>query len=200
MRDSPFTDRQARAIAGRMGLRIFLISLGVLFIATLIAFASVRMFLAERNAWPADLPPLPNLLWLSTAVLAMSSVSMQWAVNGIRAGHQRRLRAGLLITALLGVGFLLVQSRCWLEWMVPVSQRWDESDEHRFALTSFYVLTGIHALHVIGGLIPMTVTARRAFDGRYSPDEHAAVQYVAAYWHFLGVVWIVLYLTMWLGR
>jgi cytochrome c oxidase subunit III len=200
MRVTPFHDHRSRFLAGRFGLRLFLVSLAMLFGASLVGFFVVRWQLGQRHLWPGDLPSLPWELALSTAILVLSSVSMQSALNSIRAGRADSLRHGLLLTFLLGSGFLLIQVRAWIMWLVPIAQRWDYSDEYRFALTSFFVLTGLHALHVVGGLIPMAVVTRNAFVGVYSREWHPGVQYVATYWHFLGVVWLVLLAAMLLGR
>ena len=70
-----------------------------------------------------------------------------------------------------------------------------QQSEQRFLLTAFYVLTGMHAVHVIGGLVPLVVITRRAFAGRDDP-QHAGVIYTAMYWHFLDAVWLVLFVTM----
>lgn len=198
-RDTPFTDHHSRFLAGRFGMKVFLLSLMMLFAATLVGFAVIRIQLEQRSVWPQDLPPLPHLVWVSTLVLVASSASVQWAVTGVRRGSDKQLRTGLLLTLALGVLFLIVQSVCWLTWLETVSLRWSESEEYRFALTSFYVLTGLHALHVIGGLIPMFVVTRRAIRGWYWPDYRSGVEFTATYWHFLGGVWIVLLVTMLVG-
>lgn len=186
-------------MAGILGLRLFLVSLAVLFGSGLTAFVFMRLHLQEQNVWPTDLPPLPKVLWASTAVLALSSATLQWALSGIRRGDVGRLQGGLIVTLLLGLMFLLLQARCWLVWLAEISQRWHESDEFRFALTSFYVLTGLHALHVIGGLVSLTIVARQAVDRAYSRDFHPGVQYATTYWHFLGAMWLILYASLLLG-
>lgn len=199
MRVTPFLDHHNRFLAGKFGMALFLVSLGVLFAANLVGFFVIRWQLGERELWPSDLPSLPSALWLSTLILILSSMTMQWSLNSVRAGRSEHLRSGLLLTLLLGIAFLLIQTRSWLTWMVPIAQRWHESDSFRFALTGFYILTGLHALHVLGGLVPMAVVARNAFRDVYSPAFHSGVQYAAMYWHFLGAVWIVLLAAMLLG-
>ena len=57
----------------------------------------------------------------------------------------------------------------------------------------FYLLTGLHALHVVGGLVPLAVTTARAWQGKYTAVAHAGVEHVALYWHFLDVIWLVLF-------
>jgi cytochrome c oxidase subunit III len=195
-RITPFSDRRKRFRAGRLGMRLFLASLTMLFGGSLLGFIVIRVQM--RHYWP-DLPPLPKLLWLSTFILIISSISMQWALEAVKRDRQQQLRTGMIVTTLLGVAFLTVQVRCWLTWLAPVSQQWRELSEFRLALTGFYVLTVLHALHVIGGLIPMTITARHASAGFYSSDDHAPVHYCAMYWHFLDAVWMVLFALLMLG-
>jgi cytochrome c oxidase subunit 3 len=199
MRDTPFSDQHSRFLAGVFGVRLFIVSLSMLFGASLLAFVIIRVQLEQKHLWPENLPDLPPLLWLSTGVLLVSSVTMQWALAGVRAGQSDSLRIGMALTMVLGAAFLMIQARCWLIWTEPISQRWMESDEYRFALTSFYILTGLHALHVIGGLVPMAIVTRNAFVGMYSAEHYAGVRYTAMYWHFLGAVWIVLYAAILLG-
>jgi cytochrome c oxidase subunit 3 len=193
---APFGDRRSRFLAGKLGLGIFLTSLGVLFGATLIGFLAIRVELAGRGAWPADLPRLPRGLWFSTITLVISSMTMQSGLSGIRAGRRTQLQNGMICTAMLGFLFLVFQGACWLTWLAGVWTLWDRSNEFRYALTSFYVLTGLHAAHVIGGLVPIIIVARNALHGMYSSAEYAGVHYCAMYWHFLGGVWIVLLAVM----
>lgn len=196
-RETPFDNPLARFMAGRFGIWLFLASLGMLFGATILGFIVIRVQL--HGVWPHDLPALPPMLLMSTAVLMLSSLSLQWALNGIRIEQPARLRAGLWLTSGLAMVFLLLQTASWFSWLGVVSSRWAESAEHRFALTSFYVMTGLHALHVIGGLIPMLVVTVRSGRRAYSADHYAGVWYTTAYWHFLGAVWLLLYATLLIG-
>ncbi len=176
-----------------MVMKVFMVSLGMLFAAGLMGFLVIRF--QQRDMWP-DLPPLPRGLWLSTAILMVSSITMQTALVRARRGHSGRY--AMLATTVLGIAFLVVQMMCWLSWR-PVVQALFEDSQARYALLSFYWLTGIHALHVIGGLIPLAVITMHAFGGRYSTAYFPAVQYITMYWHFLGVVWIVLFAALQLG-
>ena len=98
----------------------------------------------------------------------------------------------------VGFGFLAVQALCWIEWMGPLKQALVETQK-AYVLTSFYVLTGIHALHVIGGLVPLGVITINAFRGAYGPGDHAGIGYCATYWHFLDGVWLILFATLMIG-
>ncbi len=194
-RVTPFADPRARLAAGTVGMRLFLLSLGVLFCASVIGYVSIRL-LAIRG--PLDVPPLPRGLWLSTLLLVASSGTIQAALLAARRGSQGRLRAGMAATSALGAGFLAVQALCWIQWAAPMRESVAEA-ERVFVLTSFYVLTGLHALHVLGGLVVLSIVTAHSFAGRYSPDDHAGVVYCGMYWHFLDAVWLVLFATLMVG-
>ena len=196
-RRTPFDNPIARFLAGRFGMGLFLISLGMLFAATLFGFLVIRI--QNHDAWPNDLPGLPSLLWVSTVILMLSSVTMQGAVRAARGDHGPRLTMHMILTLILALSFLALQSLCWHAWFSVVTERWNESAEYRFALTNFYILTGLHALHVVGGLVPITLVTRRALGRGYSPEDCAGVAYCAMYWHFLDGVWVILFMVLLIG-
>ncbi|MEE8154732.1 MAG: heme-copper oxidase subunit III [Phycisphaerales bacterium] len=193
---SPFAKDEAQVSAGTLGLRFFLVSLAILFGACVLGYWVIRLG-AGRDA-ALDLPALPRGLWISTAILVASSGTMQWALTSIRNNRPRQLQLGMLATTLLGLAFLVVQTRCWVQWAAPLAAAISQS-QTRFLLTGFYVLTGTHALHVIGGLMPLAIVTLRAARGRYSPSFHPGVRYCTMYWHFLDGVWLVLFATLLLG-
>lgn len=194
-----------------MGMWIFLASLAVLFIATIIGFVVMRQL--QPGMADLDLPRLPRTLWLSTGLLIASSGTMHLAWWGARRGRHSTLRLGLGLTTGLGLAFMLTQGYAWVAWyegLAPVLADIDVA-EQRFSAMAFYVLTGIHAAHVVGGLVPLTIVTARSFRridsamdrGPGSEPEPGAgpagVIYVAMYWHFLDAVWVVLFLTLLLG-
>lgn len=174
--------------AGPFGMGLFLASLSVLFAGSLVAFLWVRWDVAEWR--PAGAPPLPPLLWVSTVLLIACSVGVQFALAGIRAGDSRRLTRGLHATSALACAFLVCQGFAW----------WSFFDTETFAGSlyafGFYMLTGLHAAHVFGGLIALGVVSAFAHRGSYSWAHYPGVRLVAAYWHYLDAVWIVLFVTI----
>jgi cytochrome c oxidase subunit 3 len=100
----------------------------------------------------------------------------------------------MLATLALAIAFLVAQGFAWRELL---QQQLTVSDS-LYGWT-FYVLTGLHALHVLGGLPPMVITTVRAARAAYTPEDHRGIAYCAMYWHFLDGVWLVLYATLWLG-
>jgi cytochrome c oxidase subunit 3 len=176
--------------ASTLGMTIFLVSLSVLFAASLLGLLVVRL---RVERWvPEGLPPLPSGLWASTALILLSSGTIQWAVVAIRKGNQPGMLRGLLATTALGVGFLVLQTVNWWR-MVAVDRVLATGSLYAF---TFYVLTGLHALHVVGGLIPLGITTRRARAGAYSWAGYQGVRLTAMYWHFLDVVWVVLFAVL----
>ena len=190
--DSPFEDSRQQFAAGRFGMILFLVSIGMLFAATILCYLFVRLNPDPTIPWrlPGE-PGLPGLLAASTVVLVVSSITLWAAQAGIVHGTQTRWLATTLV---LGLLFLLMQGVAW--WQLYSEQV--TITDGLFAWT-FYVLTGLHALHVIGGIVPMAVVPRRSARGMYSADHHDGITYCAMYWHFLDAVWIILYATLWFG-
>lgn len=176
---------------GAMGMKILLVSLSVLFAASMIGYGVVR----SRNPhWVAPgTPAMPPGLWGSTALLLASSATVEAALRGVRRGRYREFRTMILLTALLGAAFLAAQG---MNWAAMVNRQLVPT-VNLYAWT-YYVLTGLHAAHVVGGLIPLSVVTRRAFRGAYTREHHPGVQYCAMYWHFLDAVWLVLFTVMFL--
>lgn len=191
---SPFANSAAQDRAGLFGMRVLLASLGMLFAASIVGYLIIRWQLREE--WPTDLPALPITLWVSTGVLVISSVTAQIALEAARRGQRAMITVGLMMTLSLGVVFLVLQAMAWMAWKDAAFERWDDTDTARLALAGFYVLTSLHAAHVIGGLIPLAFVASRAVRGRYDAERHAGVRFTTLYWHFLDVVWILLFIII----
>ena len=143
-----------------------------------------------NTPWPPDGPPDLKLALPNTIILLVSSGTMWWAESGIRAGGQMRLRLGMLITLLLGIIFLVIQG---IEY----------SNKH-FALQTnaysslFYTITGFHGAHVFVGLLFNAVVQLRAWLGHFTAERHLAVTNAAMYWHFVDIVWLVVFSSLYL--
>jgi cytochrome c oxidase subunit 3 len=185
---APSGDRAGPAplATGRMGMKVLVLALSMLFGASLIGYMVVRL---RAPSWPPPgMPRLPDALWLSTVIIVISSFTMQSAVRAARNDRQGMLRTAMFLTTLLGVLFLLSQTVNWFS--LAAASLTAGTNLYGF---TFYVLTGLHAAHVIGGVIPLAVVSVRAWQGRYSAAFHPGVEYCAIYWHFLAVVWLVMF-------
>ena len=191
----PFDAPRERQAAGVFGMWLFLLTLAVLFIATILGYLVVRLNPEPAEPFmPDDAPPLPRLLLLSTAALVASGTTMHATVRALRAGRSTRGARFAGITLALALGFLALQAWAWVAlWRAEL-----RIEDSLYAWT-FYVLTGLHAAHVVGGLVPLAIVWWRARAGRYTPEHPEGAVYCAMYWHFLDAVWIALYATLWLG-
>ena len=179
--------------AGSLGLALFIVSLSVLFVGGLVAYVVVR---GRAQTWPpSGAPALPLGMWVSTVLLLLSGVTIQRALIGIRRGQDAVLRRNLSATLVLSLLFVGSQSWNWLHYYNA-----DTTFQHHLYGFTFYMLTGLHAGHVLGGLAALALVARRAFRGVYSWAYYPGVRYTAVYWHFLGGVWLVLFGLLVLDR
>ncbi len=187
----PAVGGRTAAGLGTFGMALFLLSLSILFAASLIGYLVVR---ARAQVWPPPgMPHLPRGLWVSTITLLVSSGTMHAALRAIRHGNAGALIGAMLITTLLGVVFLVSQALNWA-WLIAI-QATASTGLYMF---TFYLLTGLHGAHVLGGLVPLSVVTVRAFRGGYTPADHQGVKLVGMYWHFLDVVWLIMFTLMFL--
>lgn len=175
--------------AGRLIMLLFLASLGMGFAAVLVFYFVMR---SRAAVWPPPgTPPLPAGLWLSTALLIGTSLGLLAARRSLRHERPSMAARALLIALLAGFAFLLSQiANWWLAWAANLPP-----GRNMFSIT-FYLLTGLHAAHIIGGLVPLAIVTTRALRGRYSAARHAGVTYCAMYWHFLDAVWLVIFAAL----
>jgi cytochrome c oxidase subunit 3 len=143
---------------------------------------------------------------INTAVLITSSLTMALGVRSAQLGKRKHIVSYLAVTVLLGLGFLGIKS-------VEYAQKFTEHliPGHDFALAgpsqtqlffSFYfAMTGMHALHMIVGVVVVSLIAFFAWRGRYSPAYHNPVEVAGLYWHFVDIIWIFLFPLLYLiGR
>jgi cytochrome c oxidase subunit III len=169
----------------KLAMGFVLFSLSVLFLVTLFVALLLRR---QAEHWqPGVVPAFPPVLWLNTLVLLASSVALRRSVRAIASGHERALANGLALTLLLGAAFLAGQGWAWHDLLRSGVTMGTGSYG-----TIFYWLTGLHAAHVVGGVFFLAVCHVRALLGRYTSESHLGVELCEIYWHFLGVVWIVL--------
>ena len=183
----PPAHRSSRVEAPTLGMLLFIVSEVMIFAAFFTAYFFIRV--VNHNPWPAPGTTLPeNVAGVNTAILLSSSLTLHWALTSIKNGNHFGLKAGMLSTFLLGLTFLTVQ----INEYIHIGFAGRDSAQ----ATVFYSLTGLHGAHVFIGLgILLTVTIR-AFRGHYSPDSHRGVEVPGIYWHFVDIMWIVVYTTV----
>ena len=148
---------------------------------------------AWPSGGPAGQPFQPVSPWgipaLNTLILLSSGVTVTWAHMGLRAGRRRQLKAGLALTILLGVTFLGFQIH---EFAHAYTSLGLTLHSGVYGAT-FFILTGFHGLHVTVGAIMLLAILTRTLKGDFSPESHFAFEAVTWYWHFVDVVWLMLF-------
>jgi cytochrome c oxidase subunit 3/cytochrome o ubiquinol oxidase subunit 3 len=142
--------------------------------------------------YPEDVYDIPYTS-VSSFVLLMSSLTMVLALNAIQRGDQRKLRAWLLATALLGITFVGGQV---FEFTIFVNE--GLTIQRNLFGTSFFVLTGFHGAHVTVGILMLLTLYGQSLAGRLPPQNALRVELVGLYWHFVDVVWIVIFTIVYL--
>lgn len=167
----------------RVGLAIFLAVASSVFALSISAY---HMRMDWGTDWLAV--PSPVLLWVNTVILVLGSLALQWSWNAARrddaAGRQRWLYAGGALTGAFILGQILV---------------WRDLNAGGYYLTAnpansfFYFLTGLHALHLLGGLVAWVRTVKRDRDGAPTGVVCTSVELCTIYWHYLLVIWFILF-------
>jgi cytochrome c oxidase subunit 3 len=184
----PEANKSSRVDAQTLGMLLFIISEIMLFGAFFTAYFFIRV-VNDAGWFPVDGKDLPvAVAGVNTAILLSSSFTMHWALEGARNENRRALKVGLLTTALLGLTFLTIQIN---EYIHLGFAPHDNAQG-----TIFYGLTGLHGAHVFVGLSLLTMATVRAFRGHYTGKEHRGVEVPGIYWHFVDVMWIFVYSTL----
>jgi cytochrome c oxidase subunit 3 len=162
----------------------------MLFGAFFTAYFFIRV-VAGGDWFPINEVDLPKAIaGVNTAILISSSFTMHWALEGARRENRNALRMGLLTTALLGFTFLTIQVN---EYVHLGFAPHDHAEG-----TIFYGLTGLHGAHVFVGLTLLVFATTRAFRGHFTAQEHRGVEVPGIYWHFVDVMWIFVYSTVYI--
>jgi cytochrome c oxidase subunit 3 len=174
----------------QLGLRVFLGSVSSLFLATLAAVVITRIF---SQRWPSDrIAELRGGLLISTVCLGFCSLSWWSATRALDHNRESQLRQGLYAAAGFAVLFLVAQTQNALHaWSLL------HATEDLYAFT-FSLITGVHALHIVGGLVPLAIVIQRASRREYSSSRSQGVRLCAQYWHFLGVIWLLILAVLFL--
>jgi cytochrome c oxidase subunit III len=177
--------------AGLFGMYLLVVALGMLFAASVVAYWVIR---SQHQPWPPPgFPALPRTLWLSTFAIVFSSVTIQRAVIALRQGALSTAQWQLSVALFLGLAFLGLQLAAWVQIVDQLG-----GIQGGQYLKWFYVLTGLHAVHVVGGLGPLAVVTFRTHTATDALRRLPAVRYCAVYWHFLDAVWCVLFTVVYL--
>ncbi|HIL93984.1 MAG TPA: hypothetical protein EYG47_04035 [Cycloclasticus sp.] len=166
----------------KLGLFVFLAVVTSLFSL----FISAYMMRMELGDWR----PLrdPGLLWFNTAGLVFSSVALQWALIAARRGQMTRTRYGMLAAGFFALAFMAGQLVAWQQ-LIALGYLAQSNPANAF----FYLITGLHAIHLLGGLVVWSRTTFKLLAGAELARVRLSVELCALYWHFLLVIWGILF-------
>jgi cytochrome c oxidase subunit 3 len=185
--DVPLQDPQG---AARVALRFILAIVGILFFLFIITFLARSQYPDFRSLAGSPWQPFTDTsrLWFNTALLACASIAMQFGLVSARRGRLNTAVASVSTAVFFTVGFLFAQYLLW-QYLQGLGFYLDTNPAESY----FYVLTAVHGLHLIGGLVVLAYVVFRVwFDG--DPTSLAGpLQLCATYWHFLLGVWLVLF-------
>jgi cytochrome c oxidase subunit III len=184
----------------KLGMWVFLLS-EVMFFSSLIgAYIILRFANPEQWAEPNAVLNVP-LTGFNTFMLICSSVTMVKAFAAIEHGDQAGLRKWLIATIILGAGFVGIQVFEYIKLIghgfVPAAASYAAEGGPLYGST-FYTMTGFHGAHVTLGVVALIFTAIKAFRGKYSATDYGGVEIMGLYWHFVDLVWIILFTIVYL--
>ncbi len=187
----PEAHKSSRIDAQLLGVLLFIISEAMLFGSFFTAYFFIRVVSDFYKEWPPAPFDFPvNIALMNTFILVFSSVVVHWALVSIKRGNRAGLQAGLAITFLMGTTFLATQINEYFKAGFSI---------HDGAFASvFYGLTGLHGLHVFVGLTLLAIMNIRTLRGHFSPSAHMGVEMAGIYWHFVDVMWIIVFLTVYI--
>jgi cytochrome c oxidase subunit 3 len=170
---------------GQVGIWILLTAVIMLFAG----LSSAYIVLRGQPTWQNI--ELPSLLWPNTVILLMSSVAIELSRRAIRRNDSQSMKRWLVLGGLLGLAFLIGQLAAWRQ-LVNAGVYIPSTLQSGF----FYILTGLHGLHLLGGVIGLTVVLGRALKNRLTAFSHEPLRLCAAYWHVMDALWLYLFLLL----
>jgi cytochrome c oxidase subunit 3 len=188
----PEANQSSRIDRQTLGILLFIVSEVMLFGAFFASYFFLRV-VVNPSTWPPKPFELPvAVAGMNTAILISSSFTVHYALEAIRKGNKQGMKLGLVLTWMLGLTFLFVQINEYVH--LGFSARTESFG------TIFYSLTGLHGAHVFVGLMLLTFATIRAFRGHFDKDneKHLGVEVPGIYWHFVDIMWIVVFFTVYI--
>lgn len=176
----------------KFALWIGIVSMSMTFAALTSAYIVRR---GESNWLIFD---LPNVFYVSTIIIILSSLTMHWAVNAAKNDNITQLKSAISITTLLGIGFTFSQL---MGWSALVENKIFFAGVQSNPAGSFvYVLTLLHMAHIAGGIIVLLISLFKSFTFKIHSKNLGTIQLTATYWHFVDILWLYLFVFLLINR
>ena len=141
--------------------------------------------------------PLPNIFFVSTAILLLSSIFLHGSFRSFKNGQQGLYKSLLICAFILGIGFIILQYQGWIRlFSIGIDLKGNPAGSF------LYIITGIHVLHVIGGLVALLIGVLNAFTRKFRITEKRKINFELTlhYWHFVDLLWVYLLIFLYLSR
>jgi cytochrome c oxidase subunit III len=186
----PEANRSSRVEPQLLGMLLFIISEIMIFAAFFTAYFFIRVVVTNAQ-WPGPGFHIPvDIAAVNSGILLSSSLTIHWATTSIKNGNRFGLKAGMVTTFLLGATFLSIQINEYVHLGIA------PADSAQASI--FYGLTGLHGCHVFIGLCLLLMVTVRSFKGHYSPEQHRGVEVPGIYWHFVDIMWIFVFTSLYI--
>ena len=173
----------------KFALWLFMVTVVMIFAALTSAYI-VRQ--SEGNWLEYD---LPDIVWYTSATIVLSSFTLHWSYLSAKRDNLKHLRIGMLLTSIFGVLFLIGQ---WYSWVALVDR--DVFFVGNPAGSFLYVFTGLHGLHLVSGVIFLIIVLISSFKYKVHSQRMTTMEMCVTYWHFLGGLWLYLFMFMLLNH
>jgi cytochrome c oxidase subunit I+III len=171
----------------KTGVWVFIMSEILVFGSLIAAYVYVRL---SSSSWPVASQTHDVILGMvNTIILLTSSLAIILSLYFIRQGNIRGLKIGLVSTFALGLAFLVI--KLGFEWPALISKGFTINSG--LPGSTYYMLTGVHAVHLAAGLVAVGYLMFRAFTGGFTSTKHSAVENIGLYWHFVDIIWMFLF-------
>lgn len=189
--DDGLVDADTRSFlpAPRIALRVFLAVVTILFLLLTIAYGGRMAFEDWRPM------PQPSLLWQNTIMLVLASAAMHWAQYSARRDQIDGVKIGLFGAGAFTFAYMVGQAVAWQQLATM-----DYFAITNPAIAMFYLITGAHVLHMLGGMVAWCKAAGRVWRGQESDEVLQIIELCTTYWHYLLGVWLVLFILLFTGR
>ncbi|WP_194974158.1 cytochrome c oxidase subunit 3 [Aquiflexum lacus] len=173
----------------KFALWLFIVTVVMIF-ASLTSAYIVRQ--SEGNWLEFD---LPDIFWYNSAIIILSSITLHWAYMAAKKDDLSKIRLGMILTSILGVAFLIGQ---WYSWAALVDR--DVFFVGNPAGSFLYVFTGLHGLHLVSGVIFLIIVLISSFRYQVHSKNMHTMEMCVTYWHFLGGLWLYLFMFLLLNH
>jgi cytochrome c oxidase subunit 3 len=176
---------------------LFIVASSMLFIAFSSAYWVHKTDGMNNNAWLSF--DLPIQFWISTIIVFISSVFMQFSFNAAKNDNVYKIPSLLTITLILALSFCVSQYLAWVE-MKDMGLFFSNREPGEISASFVYVLSGVHLFHILGGIVLIIITLVKSTRLEIHKKSMVFINICKTYWHFLGIVWIFLILFLYFAK